>query len=133
MPIGLIAVCCRDDGPIRLTKSLFRLLTAIRLLSGGVARNLRRLRHAFEAHLVSDAAVSGTDQKQRRLFVIDRDQHAPSAECAGSRSSRGASDPADRSPTPCRLPHSPGIASGTVARNSLNVLEELTYERHCEP
>ena len=45
-----------------------------------VPRNLRHLRHVFEAHLVSDAAVSGADQKQRRLFVIDRDQHAPSAE-----------------------------------------------------
>ena len=89
MPIGLIAVCCRNDGTVRLTKSLFRLLTAIRLLSGGVARDLRRLRHAFEAHLVSDAAVSGADQKQRRLFVIDRDQHAPSAEIARPASGRG--------------------------------------------
>jgi len=54
-----------------------------------VPRNLRHLRHVFEAHLVSDAAVSGADQKQRRLFVIDRDQHAPSAEIAIPASGRG--------------------------------------------
>src|SRR6516225_4592707 len=103
-----------------------------------VPRNLRHLRHVFEAHLVSDAAVSGADQKQRRLFVIDRDQHAPSAEIAIPASGRGVlifprSFRPGRSITACRLPHSPCIDSGMVARNSLNVLEELTYERHCEP
>src|SRR6516225_6146033 len=104
-----------------------------------VARNLRRLRHVFEAHLVSDAAVSGADQKQRRLFVIDRDQRAPSAEIAIPASGRGVlifprSFRPGRSITDTVPSSSFSVyCQRMVARNSLNVLEELTYERHCEP
>src|SRR5215471_13361326 len=54
-----------------------------------VPRNLRHLRHAFEAHLVSDAAVSGADQKQRRLFVIERPACAVSGDRDTGERARG--------------------------------------------
>src|SRR5262249_53755264 len=42
------------------------------LIVGRVACALRRLGDAFGGHLVSDAAVCGIDQEQRRLRVVDR-------------------------------------------------------------
>src|SRR5437763_12291648 len=71
LPTG-IAVCCRNDGSIKLTVPLLRLVTAKEAVIGRVARDLRRFGHAFEAHLVGDAAFRGVDQEQRGLRVIDR-------------------------------------------------------------